>query len=60
MFEAHNKHKAPVSVHGSNSVDHAGALVEQRGVAQLGVEMAVVEEVVLVALVALDALTQSE
>lgn len=46
----------PVSVHGPNGVDHSCALMKEGGVAELGVEVPIVEEVVLVTLVALDAL----
>lgn len=46
----------PVTIHSSDGVDHASALVEQRGIAHLRVEVSVVEQVVLVALVGLDAL----
>lgn len=46
----------PVSVHSSDSIHHAGALVEERCISELGVEVTVVEQVILIALVALDAL----
>lgn len=45
------------AVHGSDRVDHSFALVEERGVAHRGVEVSVVEQVALVALIGLDALT---
>lgn len=46
----------PESIHGPNGIHHTFSLHEQRGIACRGVKISIVEEVVLVSLVTLDAL----
>ena len=52
MYESYNyNNRAPVTVHGADRVDDSVPLVEESGVAHGRVEVPVIEQVVLVALV---------